>query len=753
MRSDTWKISDKDFRKEIKLKETLFTLANGYLGVRGNFEEGLPQDIQSTRGSYINAFYESEEIQYGEKLFGFPDKSQSIVNIIDAQTLHINIGDETFSLFEGEVLDYTRSVDFRKGVASRSVHWKSPKGQEVKIHFKRLVSFEIKELFLIHLEIESVNYTGEISITSLVDGDVSNMVSEDDPRVGSSSAKSLAVRQICQEETSSFVCAQTHNTKQVVVCGARHQSVSDYTEKVCKSEEKVTHTFALQVKEGNSVSLTKYAVFTDSRRHQDPLEQNKALLAELATTDFAGYAAKQKAYLENFWSNADVCIQGDEQLQQGIRFNMYHLLQSVGKDSVSNIAAKGLSGEGYEGHYFWDTEIYILPFFLFTNPDLARNLLDYRYSILESARKRAHEMGHKNGVLYPWRTIGGDECSPFFPAGTAQYHINTDVAYSIIQYLETTEDTDFLMEKGMEMLIEISRLMFEIGHFRRDGKFCIDAVTGPDEYTCIVNNNYYTNAMTKHLFLKTVQFFNQLEENYSADLKQLTDKLQLKENEIADFKKAGEATYLPFDEGLQIHPQDDSFLNKAIWDFENTPEEKYPLLLNYHPLTLYRYQVCKQADTILAHFLLDSEEKDAKVLKNDFNYYEKITTHDSSLSTCIFSIMSNRVQQYDKAYQYFMNTARLDIDNLHHNSSDGIHTACMGGSWMSIVFGFAGMRMSNGTLSFRPHLPEKWDSLQFNISFKGRKLRCLMSKEETKFELLEGKPIQIKLHAEEMVIQ
>lgn len=353
----------------------------------------------------------------------------------------------------------------------------------------------------------------------------------------------------------------------------------------------------------------------------------------------------------------------------------------------------------------------------------------------------------------PGVPLGGDECSPFFPAGTAQYHINTDVAYSIIQYLETTEDTDFLMEKGMEMLIEISRLMFEIGHFRRDGKFCIDAVTGPDEYTCIVNNNYYTNAMTKHLFLKTVQFFNQLEENYSADLKQLTDKLQLKENEIADFKKAGEATYLPFDEDLQIHPQDDSFLNKAIWDFENTPEEKYPLLLNYHPLTLYRYQVCKQADTILAHFLLDSEEKDAKVLENDFNYYEKITTHDSSLSTCIFSIMSNRVQQYDKAYQYFMNTARLDIDNLHHNSSDGIHTACMGGSWMSIVFGFAGMRMSNGSLSFRPHLPEKWDSLQFNISFKGRKLRCLMSKEETKFELLEGKPIKIKLHTKEIEIQ
>ena len=752
MISNTWKIVDNNYSEDIKLKETLFALANGYLGVRANFEEGIPKTNSSTRGTYINAFYESEEIQYGEKLFGFPDRSQSIVNLIDSQSLTIEIGGENFSLFEGEVIDYSREVDFREGVVKRNVHWKSPKGNEIKISWKRLVSFLVKELFLIEVEVESVNFTGTVKLSSLADGDVTNMVSEDDPRVGSSSAKSLQVIDVLQENESSFVSAQTLNTKQTVACGISHTGSKPTDKKVNCFENSTEHTFSYKIEPGNQISLTKFAIYTDSRRHNSPLGQNKELLSKAISQPFAYYQDAQKEYLKNFWDNADVSITGDEELQQGIRFNMYHLLQSVGKDQVSNISAKGLTGEGYEGHYFWDTEIYIFPLFLFTNPELAKNLLEYRYSILESARKRAKEMGHNNGVLYPWRTIAGDECSPFFPAGTAQYHINTDISYSIIQYMEATDDVEFLLDKGMEMLIEISRLMFEVGHFRRDGHFCIDSVTGPDEYTCIVNNNYYTNSLSKHLFVKTVDFFNKLKTSHPNELNSLVEKLGIENSELENFKNAGAKMLLPFDEKLQIHPQDDSFLDKKVWDFDNTPKEKYPLLLNYHPLTLYRHQVCKQADTLLAHFLLDKEEE-LDIIKNDFNYYEKITTHDSSLSTCIFSIMSNRVNQFSKAYDYFMNTARLDIDNLHHNSSDGIHTACMGGSWMSIVFGFAGMRLTNGMLTFRPHLPEKWESLQFSISFKGRKIQCNILKDSTNFKLLDGAPIEIKLNSKALLIK
>ncbi|RUT73276.1 glycoside hydrolase family 65 protein [Ancylomarina longa] len=752
MISDTWKIVDKDFKKDLKLKETLFALANGYLGVRGNFEEGVPSNITSTKGTYINAFFESEEIQYGEKLFGFPDRSQSIVNLIDAQAILIQIDDENYSLFEGEVLDYNRELDLRKGVISRTIHWKSPKGSEIKISWKRMVALTIKELFIIDLSIESINFSGKVVLRSFVDGDVSNMVSEDDPRVGTSSAKSLKVTDIFQKGISSFVCAQTVNTKFTVVCGISHLFPESFTEKVDCYKESITHTYTGDIKPGGKISFTKFAVYTDSRRHESPAKSNEEILTTSANKIFEFYAKAQEEYLKDFWEKSDVLIQGDSALQQGIRFNMYHLLQSIGKDKVSNISAKGLTGEGYEGHYFWDTEIYIFPFFLFTNPDLAKNLLEYRYSILESARKRAKEMGHTKGVLYPWRTIAGDECSPFFPAGTAQYHINADIAYSITQYFEATEDEDFLLEKGMEMLIEIARLMFEIGHFRRDGKFCIDAVTGPDEYTCIVNNNYYTNALTKNLFLKAARFHELLGKSNPEQQKIYTEKLSLQNSELQDFIKAGDNILLPFDKEMQIHPQDDSFLNKKVWDFENTPKENYPLLLNYHPLTLYRHQVCKQADTLLAHFLLDQEEELDLVI-NDFNYYEKITTHDSSLSTCIYSIMSNRVGQYAKAYDYFMNTARLDIDNLHHNSGDGIHTACMGGSWMSIVFGFAGMRLTNGVLSFKPHLPEKWESLVFSIQFKGRKIQCHLSKDETNFKLIEGDPIEIALFSDKLLLK
>jgi Trehalose and maltose hydrolases (possible phosphorylases) len=752
MISNTWSISDKDFINNIKLNETLFTVANGYLGVRGNYEEGVPENIPTTKGTYINAFFESSEIQYGEKLFGFPNKSQSIVNLIDAQGINIKIDGEYFSLFKGEVKSYNRSLDFRDAIAKREIHWKSPKGHEMLIGFKRLVSLTIKELFLIQVQIKSLNYSGTIEVTSNVDGDVSNMVSEDDPRIGAHSANSLEIEDLTNDKSFSYVTASTRNTKQMVVCGIAHDTKSD-KESIEIHDKSIEHKFQYTIREGEEISIRKYVIYTDSRRHAAPYKNNIQLLNEVVKQSFDYHCNDQAKYLQKFWSNADVCISGDEKLQQGIRFNMFHLLQSVGKDELSNISAKGLTGEGYEGHYFWDTEIYIFPFFLFTNPQLAKNLLEYRYSILENARTRAIEMGHSKGVLFPWRTINGDECSPFFPAGTAQYHINTDVAYSIIQYLEATDDQDFLLEKGMEMLIEISRLMFEVGHFRRDGLFCIDAVTGPDEYTCIVNNNYYTNSLVKHLFNRTVSFYNELKEKAPTELDQLKSKLNLNDKEISDFEKADKNVFLPFDEEMQIHPQDDSFLNKKVWDFENTPKENYPLLLNYHPLTLYRYQVCKQADTLLSHFLLDNDDNKLQIIKNDFDYYEKITTHDSSLSTCIFSIMSNRVGQFTKAYDYFMNTARLDIDNLHHNSSDGIHTACMGGSWMSIVFGFAGMRLNNGILHFRPNLPEKWNSLEFHISFKNRKIKCLMSKDKITFNLLKGDSLQIKLNAEDFLIQ
>jgi alpha,alpha-trehalose phosphorylase len=741
---NTWNLKETDYKTAHQLNETLFSTANGYLGVRGSFEEGVKKGVASVRGAYINGFYESEEITYGEKLHGFPDRSQSILNVIDTQSIQLKINGESFSLFSGTVLFYERNLNLKTGIVSRTVQWKSPKGDEVKIVFNRLTSFTQRELFSIQISIEAINFNGVVEISSTVNGDVSNIVSEDDPRVGTANAQALFVEEVQSKNGCSYIEATTKYSKLSVVAGIAHSNSHNLKEIILKTEKSITHLFSGELKKGENLTFNKYCVYTDTNRHRNELDENKEILTKVAAYTFEHFAKEQENYLAEFWKTADIQIKGDEKMQQGLRFNVFHLLQSVGKDQWSNISAKGLSGEGYEGHYFWDTEIYIFPFFLFTNPKLAKNLLNYRYTILNSARKRAKEMGHSIGALYPWRTIAGDECSPFFPAGTAQYHINVDIAYSIIQYYSVTEDAEFMNEKGLEILIEISRLMYHIGHFRNDGKFCIDAVTGPDEYTCIVNNNYYTNVLTKHLFNQIGNIWNEIEKQDTSTLNKLKEKLDFTTVELENFSKAGKAMYLPYDAGKDLHPQDDSFFNKKVWDFENTPKENYPLLLNYHPLTLYRHQVCKQADTILGHFLLENESN-LETIKNDYNYYEKITTHDSSLSTCIFSIMANRIGEYDKAYDYFINTARLDIDNLHHNTKDGIHTACMGGSWMSIVFGFAGMRVVDGQLNFHPHLPKKWKKVSFKINFKNRILACQLEVNSFQINLEKGEPLKVNV--------
>jgi alpha,alpha-trehalose phosphorylase len=456
----------------------------------------------------------------------------------------------------------------------------------------------------------------------------------------------------------------------------------------------------------------------------------------LSSDSFEELLTKQKHYLDAFWNKSDIQITGDNELQQGIRFNLYQLLQSVGKDSVSNISAKGLSGEGYEGHYFWDTEIYMFPVFLMTQPDIAKQLLLHRFSILDAAKDRAKEVGHKKGALFPWRTITGTECSGFFPAGTAQYHISADIAYSFVQYYLATKDKTFLKEYGAELLVETARLWIDTGH-EKDGQFRIDDVTGPDEYTCIVNNNYYTNVMAKNNLQWAVRAL-EIVKGYDADAyKQLLNRLSVTQVELAEWTRAGERMFLPYDEKLGIHAQDDTFLNKDIWNIEDTPKEKFPLLLHYHPLTLYRYQVCKQADTVLGHFLLE-DEADIETIRQSYDYYEKVTTHDSSLSYCVFSIMAAKLGYDEKAYHYFNETARLDLDNTHKNTKDGLHMANMGGTWLALVYGFAGLRVKEEGLAFQPKLPEEWSSLQFRVQYEGKTLSVNLMKDTVKYALIEG---------------
>lgn len=747
----TWKITSSSLTEdELLVEESLFSLANGYLGVRGNFEEGYVEAMESIRGTYINAFYDDVEITYGEKQHGFPNTQQKIVNITDSQSIEIFLGkdEEPFSLFDGEVLDYSRTLHLDKGYTERKIHWRSPKGREVKLQFKRLVSFTLKELFAIEVRVIPVNFAGRIKVISSINGDVTNFVDTKDPRVGSRHANLLQTKtcEILGEKV--LIVNETRNSKLQTACMSSH-FVNNGELSFLKSAKKIDVVITGNLRD--SFVLEKRNVYVDERRHERALvEKGLELHDKLKGITFEELLAEQRDYVKTFWSKADIEIYGDNQIQRGIRFNLFHLLQSAGRDSISNIPAKGLSGEGYEGHYFWDTEIYMVPVFIMNKPELARKLLLYRYSILDAARSRAKEMGHKKGALFPWRTISGGECSAYFPAGTAQYHISADIAYSFIQYYLATMDDEFMLNYGAELLIETARLWIEVGHFK-DDQFYIDMVTGPDEYTALVNNNYYTNVMAKYNLRWAKKAHDMLLESKPEKFKELKQAIGLVDEEPLTWLRAAEKMYLPYDDELKINAQDDSFLQRKVWDFNNTPKENYPLLLNYHPLTIYRYQVCKQPDTVLAHFLLE-DEQNFETIKNSYYYYEKVTTHDSSLSSCVFSIMAARIGEREKAYKYFIETARLDLDNTHGNTKDGLHLANMGGTWLGIVFGFAGVRIKEDGLSLAPMLPSKWEAYKFSLQYRSSLLTLKVS--NSLIELfVEGGPVHVKVYDKIYVIK
>ncbi|MET3699094.1 alpha,alpha-trehalose phosphorylase [Bacillus oleivorans] len=748
----TWTYKTGEFHPEsLLLQESLFALANGYIGVRGNLEEGLAGGELSIRGSYINAFYDETQIHYGEKLFAFPETQEKLVNIIDTQTIELFFGveEERFSLFAGEVMHFERKLYLDKGFSERIVHWRSPLGKEVVISFKRLVSIAYRELFVQQITIKGINFDGPVKIVSLLNGDVANYTNANDPRVASGHAKLLKVIDVKTKKELQTILCETSASKLQVACNTRNWISKHATVLTKVHQDKTVATYETDLDQ--PVVFEKQSVYTDTRRHGiDLAEKGEKLLQDVCSIRFEAIAEKQEAILQSFWKVSDIEIEGDHRLQEGIRFNMFHLFQSAGRDDFSNIAAKGLSGEGYEGHYFWDTEIYMLPFFTLTEPSLAKSLLRYRYSILEGARERAKEMGHQKGALFPWRTIAGRECSGYFPAGTAQYHISADVAYSYIQYYLATKDSGIWSEFGAEVLFETARLWIEVGHFA-DGTFRIDAVTGPDEYTCIVNNNYYTNVLAKYNLQWAAKVYQLLKDTDPVAFDEIKQKIQFEEAEADDWMWAAQHMYLPYDPERKINPQDDSFLQKAVWNLADTPKEHYPLLLHYHPLTLYRYQVCKQADTVLAHFLLE-DEQDLETMQASYEYYEKVTTHDSSLSSCIFSIMAVKLGNMEKAYNYFMETARLDLDNTHGNTKDGLHMANMGGTWMAIVYGFGGLRIKENGISLTPRLPKQWTGYKFRFRTEGTTLEVKVEQSGVSIKKLTGKGLSIKVYGEDYYI-
>lgn len=727
---------------DIRVIETLYHNANGYLGVRNSPEDG--EWPGSIRGTYLNGFYELMDVQYGEKLYGFPEIKQTIVNVPDAQTVALEADGERCRLRDASVESRTQEIDIEAGVSRRAFLWRTAKGT-LSVKVDRVTPFDLPGLFLMDYTVSSVDYAGPIRLLSSLNADVRNHAASDDPRVAAEPLRCLATRRKGVEKDSAYVDCATLRSGLTLACRVSH---------ACPwplrwQEETLTAVAEGALAPGESVTLTKFAVYSDSLHTPDPLAETKKLLAEAMALGSEEIKRMQRSRMAAFQQDAFIRLDAPGILPKALTYDLFELLQSTGTDGICNVASKGLSGEGYEGHIFWDSEIYVFPFFLWTQPEKARNLLAYRYRHLDQARSNAKLAGIFRGALFPWRTISGDECSAFFPAGTAQYHINGDIAYAFIQYWYAAQDVDFLAEMGAEVLVETARAWLELGHMDGD-VFRIDCVTGPDEYTCLVNNNFYTNAVAKYNLQGAADAMAELTRlGLDAPLRK---KIGVTEEEEAAFRQAAEAMYLPYDEKLGISPQDDSFLHKKKLDWRSLPREQFPLLLHYHPLFLYRYQVCKQADTVLAH-LLFPDYASPEAIRKSWHYYNDITTHDSSLSHCVFAMGAARLGDMEQALKGFEETAVLDLLDTHGNTKDGLHTASLGGAYLSLLMGFAGIRSGAEGLSLAPTLPEGWGGYAIPFRYRGRKLLLQAAAgQEPELALLEGEPLTVNWFGREKTL-
>lgn len=742
---DIWKLKEEKLPKQYALSETLFAQGNGYIGIRGSFEEGTPDSYgDHVSGTYLNGFYESAVIRYPEIAYGFPEKSQTMLNVTSAQDFMVYADGKRVWACSEATGGYYRYLDLKRGLVTRGYDWEMG---AVSYTSSRIVSFTHQNICAVRVEITPGGWGQKLEIHSILDGGVRNQECGDDPRTGSGLiGKVLETEELFVKEHLACMRQRTKDSGLHVACAVLVTAEGGSLNRRAVTDEEKASFIITTDSSDSKIIITKYIAYQDSRycETEHLTAQVEEMAREAEQIGWEELCREQEAYLSKFWDRSSVSVEGDAYLTQGLNYNLYSLLQSAGRDGRCNIGAKGLTGEGYEGHYFWDTEAYLMPVFIYTCPEVARELLVYRYSILEQARACARACGHERGILFPWRTIDGRECSTYFLAGTAQYHINADVALAVFRYFDATEDMDFMERYGAEILFETAEFWLDIGFYNENkGKrFCIDCATGPDEYTVMNNNNLYTNVMAGFNLRFAAEIYTEMEKNSPGVLERLRQKMGLTESAWQQWKRAAEQMYLPYDEQNGLYLQDDGFYDRKPWDFEHVPKENYPLLLHYHPLYIYRHRVCKQADTVLA-MLQQPELFTAKEKENAYDVYNRITTHDSSLSKSVFGILAAEIGRTEEAYEFLADSIRADLDNMHGNTQDGLHMANMAGSWLGLVQGFGGMRTERGTLGFHPTLPSAWSGYHITVNYRGCRLRLEVTDQEVTYRWLEGKGIHI----------
>ena len=741
---EAWKIHETELHLNIlEQTESIFALSNGHIGLRGNFDEGEPCGLP---GTYLNSVYELRPLPYAEIGYGYPESGQTIINVTNGKLIRLLVDDEPFDLRYGKLQSHERELDLRNGVLRRNACWTSPAGRTVKVSSVRVVSFTQRAIAAISYEVEAVDDAVRVVVQSEL---VANEALPDpgkDPRAGIVSQTPLECEEHQMQGTRGLL---VHRTQ---VSGLRIGAAMDHlvegpAETTVESESSpnvARFSVIAQLKPGERLRIVKFLAYGwSSERSQSAVhDQIIAALSAARATGWEGLLKEQRAYLDDFWARSDVELEGDKEIQQALRFALFHVLQAGARGERRPIPAKGLTGPGYDGHVFWDTEIFVLPILTLTSPLAAADALRWRHSILDQAKEHARQLGLR-GAAFPWRTIRGEECSSYWPAGTAAFHINADIAYAVTLYIESTDDTEFEEEVGLELLVETARLWDSLGYHDAAGHFHIDGVTGPDEYSALVDDNVYTNLMVQH----NLRAAAETAKRYPHAAR----KLKVHSDEIKSWSDAAKNMFFPYDKQRGVTPQDASFTQHEVWDFAKTTPEEYPLLLHFPYFDLYRKQVCKQADLVLAMQLF-SEVFTLEQKARNFAYYEPLTVRDSSLSAATQAVIAAEVGHLQLAYDYLGEAALMDLDDLEHNTRDGLHMASLAGTWIILVEGFGGLRFYNSSISFAPRLPAGLTRLAFHIMFRKRHLRVEVTAKEATYALLEGKPLKTRHHGDEITL-
>jgi trehalose/maltose hydrolase-like predicted phosphorylase len=722
--------------------ESVFALSNGHIGLRGNLEEGEPHGVP---GTYVSSFYEERPLPYAESGYGYPESSQAIVNATNGKLIRLLVNDEPLDVRYGDLHSHTRVLDLRAGVLTRELDWSSPAARRVKVRTTRLVSFTQRAVAAIEYVVEAVGAPARLIVQSELTANETVHEEAGDPRRGWAFAAPLIGIDVpgndahSISETKQAGATLLHRTRVSglrLAAGMEHE-ICDHPQRPGEQPESwhttvdgdcARSSLLCQLEPGERLRFVKFIAYGWSAVRSPAALRAQVIgaLTGAKACGFGGLLQEQRAYLDDFWRFADVHVEGDPEIQQAVRFGLFHVLQSGARTERRCIPAKGLTGPGYDGHSFWDAEAYVLPILAYTSPAAAADELRWRHSTLPAAKQRAHDLGFA-GAAFPWRTIAGQECSGYWPAGTAALHINADIAIALDRYRIITGDEAIEREIGVELLAETARLWMSLGNHDADGRWHVVGVTGPDEYTALVADNVFTNlAAARNLTVAADTA--QRHPNHAAQF-------GVDSEEIARWRDAAAAVFVPYDERRRVHPQSLNFTQLPEWNF--AVNRQYPLLMHAHYLDLYRKQVIKQADLVLAMYWF-GDRFSAEEKARNVDYYERRTVRDSSLSACIQAVMAADVGHLDLAYEYTYEAAAIDLNNLHDNTRDGLHIGSLAGTWMALVAGFGGLREREAGPAFHPQLPERLTRLRFQLRWRGIHLQVDIRPSQVTYAIDDG---------------